>query len=498
MRNPAIDRQPRVTLPQLIEEFLHFERQQNPASLEVAGVEIWAYLRQRLFDDWSRTRGVHAERQSTPTRRYGRHALAQRRELGQVLRRYDPRRLTRAPVLFLSHSRHAALDAQHVSPYTHFLLRALPRDSYWDLQFSDGGKHHVDDGLERVLYLDALHQGAFKGYALARRWGSFRRTLSAAARDLGALVQRELGFAPDAARLDQLVWNAVRTQHGWGSVCERLLDRVQPKLIVNVVHYNWPTLTLTERAHRRGIEVAELQHGTVSPEHIAYNVGLPQRSRTTPDHFLSFGEFWSQMVRGLGLPPERTPAIGFSWLENRMAGVARAPSKTLLVLSQRAIAVELSRFAVEVAQRVAPHGWRVVYRLHAGEIADYRERLPWLLDAPLEVCAGGVDLYRQFGEVGAQLGAFSTALFEGVAFALPTLVLRLPGSAVLEPLVQAGAARYVERASEVVDALRELGGEGPAPDLVQRVWKPRAAENFRRFVESQVGKTGSAPGRGVA
>ena len=476
-----------MTLPQLIEEFLHFERQQNPASLEVAGVEVWAYLRQRLFDDWSRSRGVHAERQSSPTRRYGRHALAQRRVLGQVLRRYDPRRLTRAPVLFLSHSRHAALETRHVSPYTHFLLRALPPDSYWDLQFSDGGKHHVDDGLERVLYLDALHQGAFKGYALARRWGRFRRTLSAAARDLGALVQRELGYAPDAARLDQLLWNAVRTQHGWGSVCERLLDRVQPKLIVNVVHYNWPTLTLTERAHRRGIEVAELQHGTVSPEHIAYNVGLPQRSRTAPDHFLSFGEFWSQMVRGLGLPPERTPAIGFSWLENRISRAPRAPARTLLVLSQRSIGVELSKLAVEVARRVRELGWRVIYRLHSGEVADHRERMPWLIDAPLEVSTGGVDLYRQFGEVSAQLGVYSTALFEGVAFALPTLVARLPGSGAMTALVDFGGARFVADAADVADALAALsgaGGDRGAPaELVGRVWQPRAAENFCRFVE---------------
>jgi hypothetical protein len=164
-----------VSLPELIEQFLAFERGHGPARWQVASTRVWPYVRQRVFDDWSRERGIHSERQSPPRRRYLRHAFDQRAQLARVLERYDPRRLSRAPLLFLSHSRHYALAGGHVSPYTHDLLGALPDEAYWDLQFSDGGLHHVDDSLRRVVYLDALHQAAFKGYALARRWGALRR-----------------------------------------------------------------------------------------------------------------------------------------------------------------------------------------------------------------------------------------------------------------------------------------------------------------------------------
>jgi hypothetical protein len=480
-----------VTLSQLVEQFLEFERRVAPEAWHVADVPLWPYLRQRLFDDFSRERGFHAERQAPSVRRYAGQALAQRKQLSRIARRYDLRRLGRAPILLLSHPRHYPLGSQHVSPYTHFLLRELPHDAYWDLQLSDAGRHHVDDGLERVVYIDALYEGAFKGYALLHRWGTFRRSLKAAAGDLGAVLRRELGFTPNAARLERLVWNAVRVDRGWGDMCERLLDRVRPELVINVVHYNWSALALTARAHRRGLPVAELQHGTVSPEHIAYNVGCGKVSPTTPDYFLSFGEFWSDMVQGLGLTPARVPAIGFSWLENRMAGAPRAPSQTLLVLSQRSIGVELSRLAVDVAQRLAPRGWRVIYRLHPGEVADWRQRMPWLDGASLEVSTGQLDLYRQFGEVGAQLGVYSTALFEGVAFSLPTLIARLPGSASLEPFVRFGGAQFVSNAHDVVEALAGLAGAGVPAELVQRVWQPGAAQNFRRFVESWLGKTGS-------
>lgn len=479
-----------MTLSQLVESFLDFERRLAPETWSAAEVPVWPYLRQPLFDDFAKARGFHAERQAAQPRRYLQEAVAQRRQLARIAQRYDLRRLNRAPLLVLSHPRHYSLGAQKVSPYTHFLLRALPEEAYWNVQFSDAGHHHVEDGLERVVYLDALYQSAFKGYALAHRWGSFRRSLRTVAHDIGATLAREIGFTPDVARLDRLLWNAVRAHRGWGSACDRLLDRVRPERVINVVHYNWSALALTARAHQRGIPVAELQHGTVSPEHIAYNVGCQQRSPTTPDYFLSFGEFWSDMVRGLGLPSERVPALGFSWLENRMAGVPRARSRTLLVLSQRSIGVELSRLAVDVARRLAPLGWRVIYRLHPGEVADFRERTPWLTGGPLEVSTGQLDLYRQFGEVGAQLGVYSTALFEGVAFALPTLIARLPGSDSLAPFVRFGGARYVSDAEQVAQALGELG-DGVPEALVRRVWQPGATQNFRRFVETWLGKTGS-------
>jgi hypothetical protein len=495
----------------LIEQFLAFEREHAPARWDVAGTLVWPYVRQRVFDDWSRERGVHSERQSPPQRLYLRHAREQRGQLGRVLERYDARRLSRAPILFLSHSRHYALEGRHVSPYTHYLLNDLSDEAYWDLQFSDGGRHHVDDGLRRVVYLDAIHQAAFKGYALAHRWGAVRRSVRSAAHDMRASLQRELGLALPAERLDRWLWNAVRTHHGYGAVCERILDRVRPELLINVVHYSWPNLTMTECAHRRGIVVAELQHGTVWPEHIAYNLGSTSAAPSTPDYFLSFGEFWSEMVVGLGLPPGHTPAIGFSWLEQRMAAAPRAADKTLLVLSQRSIGVELSRWAVEAAPKLAAHGWRTIYRLHAGEVADHRERLPWLTGAPLTVSTGTPELYSQFGTVGAQLGVYSTALFEGVAFGLPTLIARLPGSAAMTRLVQYGGARFVDGASDVVEALRDIAGAGSglaggseggsdrgAADLARRVWQPRAVENFRRFTESRLAEAGSDPARGVA
>jgi hypothetical protein len=473
------------TLPDLMARFLSFEAQHDPMGWDVAGAPVWAYIRQLVFDDLSEQYGLHAERQASLRPRYAEAAISQRRDAGHVLHRYAYGRLRPAPILFLSHPRHYVLEGRHVSPYTHFLLQTLPKEAYWDLQFSDAGRHHVDDGLDRVLYLDLLFQGAFKAYALKHRWGAFRNSLRRASSELGHTLGRHLGASPNADVLEKRIWNAIRVHHGWGSVCDWLLDRIQPELIVNVVHYNWPTIAMTLRARQRNIVIAELQHGTVSVEHIAYNHGTPGRVPASPDYFLSFGEFWSKMVQGLHLPPSQMPAVGFSWLENRMASLSSPTrGKNLLVLSQRSIGVELSKLAVEAAKQLQPHGWRVIYRLHSGEVADWRERLPWLDTAQVEVCTGATDLYRRFGEAAVQLGVYSTALFEGVAFALPTLIARLPGAEGMSPLVDLGGARFVADAGEVSLCLQEVGSWRAPTDLVQRVWQPRAAENFRNFIGS--------------
>src|SRR4051812_21516424 len=105
---------PPVTLSLLFSEFLDFERKHAPEAWQVAGVPVWSYLRQRVFDELNRQRGFHAERQSPPVHHYLREAVAQRTQLRTVARRYDVRRLDRAPILVLSHTRHYALGEQHV------------------------------------------------------------------------------------------------------------------------------------------------------------------------------------------------------------------------------------------------------------------------------------------------------------------------------------------------------------------------------------------------
>jgi hypothetical protein len=58
-----------------------------------------------------------------------------------------------------------------------------------------------------------------------------------------------------------------------------------------------------------------------------------------------------------------------------------------------------------------------------------------------------------FATAQAQIGVYSTALFEGLAFGLRTFIADLPGASDMAPLVEAGLAELVSNAQQLCSAL---------------------------------------------
>ena len=120
----------------------------------------------------------------------------------------------------------------------------------------------------------------------------------------------------------------------------------------------------------------------------------------------------------------------------------------------------------------------MVYKLHPGETADWRSRLPWLAASPLDVVGHQQSIYELFAYASAQLGVYSTALFEGVAFGLRTYVATLPGHEALDVLVARGYARRVSR-ENLIEQVSTGGAPALDEGLRAELWKPAARENFR-------------------
>jgi hypothetical protein len=221
------------------------------------------------------------------------------------------------------------------------------------------------------------------------------------------------------------------------------------------------------------VPVVELQHGVVSPTHLGYAYPGDRRCRTAPDYFLSFGEFWSSLV-DFPFPDDRVYPVGYPYLEREAA--ARDPggeTDRVVFVSQGTVGTPLSRAAVAFAERSSRE---VVYKLHPGEYSRWREAYPWLVDAPLTVVDGdGPDLYDLFADAGAQVGVYSTALYEGLYFGLDTYVLDLPGVSYLDRLVAEGVVRKVADADALAAAV-----ESPTPAVdTDRFFRPGAVENAR-------------------
>jgi hypothetical protein len=405
--------------------------------------------------------------------------------LAPALRRSIWDGLEPADVLVINHPRHVLQAGQWVCPYTAPLLNDLGR-SYWVIEDQWQGVHSHPQTGWRVKYLELGFLFAQLGFLV--RHGLAGGRLSAAEREAvrgwSDELRTRLGGGPSHDRALAIARAGVRELAAFAGLYGRLLDRVAPKLVVVVVHYSYRCLPLTAAARRRGIVVAELQHGTLGRNHIAYNVAAGRSPPAFPDYLLTFGDWWRDITPGLPLSREAAPAIGYAWLEDYQRTSPERPRRerrTVLFISQGTVGVELSRLAAEVSRRTDA---RVRYRLHPGEILGWPQRYPWLRDAPVEIIEAPTNIYDDFVGADVLVGVYSTAVFEGIAFGLPLVVARLPGHETVLPLIEAGGGVLVDGPDELTRAI--LSAEPPPPRVREMLWKPDAAQNFRAFVDQVI------------
>lgn len=275
---------------------------------------------------------------------------------------------------------------------------------------------------------------------------------------------------------------------------ERLLDRVDPRVVYLQTASYGDRSAVIRMMKDRGIVVAEHQHGWIGPAHAAYNFGAamftPELSRSLPDVLLTFGEFWSQSVR----TPSKRVAIGKPHLEsmnNTTASRAERP-RQVLVVSGVAEPEEMSRFTLTVRDAL-PSEWKVLYRPHPSERATMTSRYPLLHGVPGIEFDVIPDVYESLGRSRGVFGTASTVLYEALALDCLVFVKNSPlaemyvAEDIFGPRLTDDAS--IKRAVARIVADEPTTGEGLSNELREAVWKPHATSNFMEWAESSSSPT---------
>lgn len=259
-----------------------------------------------------------------------------------------------------------------------------------------------------------------------------------------------------------------------------VLDRVQPRIVLidNPVDGSWGTTVAMMK--RRGIHVAEPQHGWIGPSHVAYNFGAAaarsEFARMLPDELLTFGEHWSEGIR---FPVVRT-AIGKPQLERvRSRAVPWSDRDAeVLVVSSVGEPEQAARFVLELRARM-PDEWGVRFRPHPSELQDVAGRYPALIGRRGITIDDRSDVHESLLATRIVIGVASTVLFEAAALGCCVFVRDSPyvpyitGDLFGEPLV--GDRGYDRVLAAARGGIEER--PGPDPDVL---W---ATDPIRRFAE---------------
>lgn len=264
----------------------------------------------------------------------------------------------------------------------------------------------------------------------------------------------------------------------------KLLERVDPSVCVLVKSYGKETFV--EACQEHDVLTIELQHGALSEYHFGYSYPGDRAKAAFPDYFFAFGEHFCSLA-AYPIPRENVRSVGYAYLEaslkrfdevdSRCSTQRNRSQECVLFLSQGTVGEQLSKLAVALQNHDSFAG-EIIYKHHPREYENWRDHYPWLVDTDLTVVDTDTpSLYELFDTATAQVGVYSTTLYEGLAFDLQTFLLGMDRMEFMRDIVDEGWAAVVKSADELAEELTT--GSRATADRA-KLFEPAPWENFER------------------
>lgn len=276
------------------------------------------------------------------------------------------------------------------------------------------------------------------------------------------------------AWLERICSGKIRAERGALRVYGCLLDRLRPRvLLIEDGHYG-ASGHLLAAARRRGIPVAEYQHGLISVNHEAYNYHptLLARgfSQFLPDHLLTYGDYWSEVTS----TSARLSAMGNPHLDASIRSMRAQPSPvgSLIFLSA---AMDPARYR-EVLQQLVECGYRVTFRPHPCERNNVEVAYGSFCTERGIAIDVSSDLYGAIARHQFVVGDISTAVVEAAALQKPVFLIDSPLANNHMPVV---FPRF-RHAREIAHLLTSAPGEG---GRAMGLWADDWEQRYRSWLQ---------------
>ena len=383
-------------------------------------------------------------------------------------------------VMFVCHTRRQKIDGKFVSIYTDFVADHFPGSV--TLQRLGYGKYKADEVYtknliyaDRVSNLSYIYRYLMK-YFRPGWYKSVKRMIrNEMAGPFKDLIEN-YGLHPDIDLFSERATVLYFMYRYRKKAFKKMLDKIKPKVIVEVVGGSFDTQIINEIAADRGIETIELQHGIGTT-----TVWFPKNARVKqyPKWYFTFGRSWSDTWQ-LPIPEDHLCPMGFPYHDILMKEFPienwKHDKNAIIFLSSLKYGKMMSEVAVKLKELMPE--LRVIFKLHPVEYSIWRERYGTLKDSGVEVISdNSTSLYNLFSECSMQVGVESTAIYEGKSFLLETYIWDIPKAYCMRPLVESGHAQFFNDAEELAKLIqnRKMDTELKYSD---DFWRHNALENI--------------------
>ncbi|TKX82266.1 hypothetical protein [Halorubrum sp. SD626R] len=341
--------------------------------------------------------------------------------------------------------------------------RLEPNNKFWDVYFDPiyksglknyihlerprNASHYSPIQTEDFKYIDLILYGSQIPLKLGLEKPTIPNNVNKELIEIKEKIKNEFGVNVNIKTLVRDNLHLRKTRH---FLFNKLLRRINPKVLI--IECSYGKETLIEVSKSLNIPVIELQHGIITKHHLGYSYKNATK-RMFPDYLLVWGDYWKESAE-IPLPDDRVISTGYPYLDYKKEEHNNINTrKQVVFISQDTIGEELSELAVSLSQ-YDNFDYKIVYKLHPKEYQKWKGKYPNLLRADLRVVGGdGPGIYKLLAESSIQIGVYSTALFEGIAFGLDTYVYKISGWRSIEELVNNGPAQVISSPKQVLSLI---------------------------------------------
>lgn len=440
----------------ICEEFFDLEEKYNLNYCEIQGCYPWQLIRMFLYYNITRrSQTFGAPQQQSLT------ILDKIKSFAPFLKNsllYNPLSGKYSKdILIFDHPRKVIFEGEFRDIYSYFLVDLLKDSNSFEVLEAPYLNKHFTLKQKYIKYTDRIQLGSY----IYKKFNKIEFSLKE--QELISSVKKELedkfGFDVDLEWMLKI--HILNFKYDYKKYTE-LFKKRKPKMIFVVVAYE--NQAIVKAAKDLGITVVELQHGTITDYHLGYS--YPKRTRAGgnieyfPDRILTFGDYWINEGT-CPISKENIIPIGFPYFEAQSKDFIniKAKDNQILFISQGVIGKYLSKVAYELASKFTDY--EIIYKLHPGEYETWTQNYPDLVKASAFGNFQVIDnsetpLYKLFAQSSYQVGAFSTAIYEGLMFNCKTFILDVPGVEYLSDLIDKGYVFKISGAQDLIDNLNEF------------------------------------------
>lgn len=441
----------------MVEKFNQFEKKYELLNRHYEGFYYWGHVR---FD-------VYNMLIADGMKHVGKNLIDSRKRIKGMLScirnsifRNPLLKVKNRKILFLTSPRRMKEGNTYMSIYTDDIAGAFGENAYTaEYPYTGTLVHQEPIGTPGVLYLDYIFS-YYKVCSLLHK--KKYKNVQSVGKEIAEWLQVEIedyfGIHVDSQKIANLFANRYFRMYYELKPINRLLEKINPELVVVVCSYSRSHMPFVEAAKRKKIRVIELQHGVMGRGHPAYNYPEKANHNFFPDEIFLFSEYWKHVTR-FPISEEMLITTGFPYLEKSVGkyrNEVKKKSKTnILVISQLNCGHDLAKVITELVSLLEQRGidYHMIYKLHPSEDAKgFIERFPLLTNDRIEIIGESEkELYYYMAHSDIQIGMFSTAIYEGLYFELTTYLYEtVKTKEYMVDLCEKGYARMFSTATDLL------------------------------------------------